>query len=383
MFDWFNRLRKNERGTIIVLFAGALTLLLFFCAFVIDFGLLYFHRRNLQNAADSAALAGVWDISNAETEARSYAEKHNVTYGVQVNADNQRVHVVIENNYPRFFGIVFGRENYKVAAEAVAGTAVGWDKFMPFTPLPKNYIDDVWCPDETSLGPFLEEDDFGELQGRRIEDLTTGTSHTYTFQDGTSKTYGYDAYEDYEERLEDFKNRIKLNVKLGVIAGTQGSETQSFGWLTLPGDDKVAKPRTLARWIIDGYDSDDPEGTITIEMTSRPGAIQTLFNGNEHNITGEQISAIDYLIEYNQPFYVILPHPSIPFDEETFTTIERNNYLIAKCTVPWDKIGCEDNPSDKYRLIAIIEEVYNPLNSVDLQKLQVAGVRVTIPFLIR
>ena len=49
---------KDQKGTVIVLFALTLTVLLGFTALAIDIGDLYVGRNELQNAADAAALAG-------------------------------------------------------------------------------------------------------------------------------------------------------------------------------------------------------------------------------------------------------------------------------------------------------------------------------------
>jgi hypothetical protein len=49
---------KDQKGTVIVLFALTLTVILGFTALAIDIGDLYVRRNELQNAADAAALAG-------------------------------------------------------------------------------------------------------------------------------------------------------------------------------------------------------------------------------------------------------------------------------------------------------------------------------------
>ena len=51
------RLDRDDRGAIAVTVALSLTALLAVLAFVVDVGLLYFEKAELQNGADSAALA--------------------------------------------------------------------------------------------------------------------------------------------------------------------------------------------------------------------------------------------------------------------------------------------------------------------------------------
>jgi len=50
--------RKSESGQVVVLAAGAMLLIIGFAALVVDLGFLYATRRNMQTAADAAAVAG-------------------------------------------------------------------------------------------------------------------------------------------------------------------------------------------------------------------------------------------------------------------------------------------------------------------------------------
>jgi Flp pilus assembly protein TadG len=51
--------RARERGQVLVLFAGGLVALLIVAALAFDVGMMLVERRDQQNAADAAALAGV------------------------------------------------------------------------------------------------------------------------------------------------------------------------------------------------------------------------------------------------------------------------------------------------------------------------------------
>ena len=55
------RALKEERGQMLVLVALSMTVLLGFLALAIDVGLLFRAKRNLQVAADAAAVAGAMD----------------------------------------------------------------------------------------------------------------------------------------------------------------------------------------------------------------------------------------------------------------------------------------------------------------------------------
>jgi len=82
--------RHGERGQVLILVAVALLVLLAFAALAVDVGHLYGERRQMQNAADAAALAGArvlcenWASAAtrealAETTAIDYAERNGAT----------------------------------------------------------------------------------------------------------------------------------------------------------------------------------------------------------------------------------------------------------------------------------------------------------------
>lgn len=74
------RLYRDTRGQSMVIVAGALAVLLGIGALTTDMGYLYVQRRNSQNIADSAALAGTWVMHKGDSEvdklAKDIAEEH-------------------------------------------------------------------------------------------------------------------------------------------------------------------------------------------------------------------------------------------------------------------------------------------------------------------
>ena len=60
----FRKLYRNETGQTIVLVALMMVMLIGFGALTIDVGAMTFQKSNLQNAADSAALAGVQNMTS-------------------------------------------------------------------------------------------------------------------------------------------------------------------------------------------------------------------------------------------------------------------------------------------------------------------------------
>lgn len=135
------RLGAGERGQTLVLFVFALAALMGFVALTVDVGLAYVARRDMQNAADAASLAGA-DLlaegaptSVAVAEAYEFAENNGYSDGVgdvsvSVNVpptsgpnsgDSDFVEVVIERNVSTFFATALGKDTWEVAARAVAG----------------------------------------------------------------------------------------------------------------------------------------------------------------------------------------------------------------------------------------------------------------------
>ena len=76
----FGKLIRREEGAVLVMVAAGMAVLLGFLALVADVGFLYLNRVQLVNAADAAALAGVWHLpgepGEAKTVAREYARKN-------------------------------------------------------------------------------------------------------------------------------------------------------------------------------------------------------------------------------------------------------------------------------------------------------------------
>ena len=90
-----SRLRDDECGQVVVLFALLLTLLMMMGSLVLDVGSWYAHARHLQTKVDAAAFAGgsVWgfpcgpDIdARIEGEARAYFGPHTAASGLPVSA---------------------------------------------------------------------------------------------------------------------------------------------------------------------------------------------------------------------------------------------------------------------------------------------------------
>ncbi|MCR4401989.1 MAG: pilus assembly protein TadG-related protein [Firmicutes bacterium] len=116
----------DERGSVIVFVALALTVLLGLAALVVDLGVLYFNRVALSNAADAAALAGVQELpenpGRAEAAAVSYAVKNGVEESrvTTVLTDSRSIKVTVSRTVPLGFARIFGMASSDVRASAKA-----------------------------------------------------------------------------------------------------------------------------------------------------------------------------------------------------------------------------------------------------------------------
>ncbi|HEU4672186.1 MAG TPA: pilus assembly protein TadG-related protein [Candidatus Limnocylindrales bacterium] len=132
------RAERRETGQILVLFAGGLATLLIVAALAFDVGMVLVERRDEQNAADAAALAGaryvLIDQTTAEDAARTIAQANGFddsdpdeTVNVYMPAVHGRyaglpgfIEVEIQDSRPSIFAGIIGRPSWDVSAFAVA-----------------------------------------------------------------------------------------------------------------------------------------------------------------------------------------------------------------------------------------------------------------------
>ena len=131
---------RGERGAVAPLVAMMLLGLLALAALVIDGGLLFAERRDLQGLADGAARAGAMavdedvlretgavrlDPAAAQAAAERYLETAGVEGTVQVVADTLSVTVDLQDSRPTLMMGLLGVRTVDVAAHAVARPRVG------------------------------------------------------------------------------------------------------------------------------------------------------------------------------------------------------------------------------------------------------------------
>jgi hypothetical protein len=138
--------REGQRGQMMLVMGISMAALLGFTAMAIDVGLAYQDRRDLQNDADAAALAGVAylpsDPATAEDKAEEWLTKNEVTpdqvTGIEVQSThtaNDTIHVEVDDDFGWIFARVLGMTTSNIGAEAKAmvGTLNGTGDLMPWS----------------------------------------------------------------------------------------------------------------------------------------------------------------------------------------------------------------------------------------------------------
>jgi Flp pilus assembly protein TadG len=136
MIERLSTTRTNERGTILVLFTLALTVLLLVASLVVDLGIAHVTSSNLAKAVDAGALAGARHAGKGATAVRDIVERvaaanygtasdgsSRASYGVEIatpSADTYRIRVTGDAQSPAFFSRVIGKNEVDVAALAEA-----------------------------------------------------------------------------------------------------------------------------------------------------------------------------------------------------------------------------------------------------------------------
>jgi Flp pilus assembly protein TadG len=127
----FRTRRRSERGQVLVMAAGLLLPLLGMVGLALDVGSYADHRRHLQNAADSAALAGAQELPNSSaaiTAAEDWGEKNGidpsdmtVTITAQSSTNhNPKISVQISTPHEFVFIGALGVGTQDVSARAAA-----------------------------------------------------------------------------------------------------------------------------------------------------------------------------------------------------------------------------------------------------------------------
>jgi hypothetical protein len=136
-------LSGRKRGSVLVIAALSMTVLLSVGALAVDYGYAVLTRERLQRAVDAAALCGAMELAMGRTgtAASSAVDMGNsnlsATYSVSFPAGN-RCHVDGERSIRTFFAAVLGRDSMTVRAhaEAIASPISAVQGLRPFAIVP-------------------------------------------------------------------------------------------------------------------------------------------------------------------------------------------------------------------------------------------------------
>jgi uncharacterized repeat protein (TIGR01451 family) len=133
---------KQEKGSVLIIVASALTAFMAVAALAIDVGLLYQEKRQLQTAVDSASLAAAQELAEggsyqrADELARGYVIENSQVTPDSINVSfpsDTSVQVDAATTRKLFFARVLGREESSLNASATAayGTATAVRNLVP------------------------------------------------------------------------------------------------------------------------------------------------------------------------------------------------------------------------------------------------------------
>lgn len=249
------KLIKESKGQAIILVALIFSVLLGFGALAIDYGYLSLQKRELQNAADAAALAGVIDLSKGnealiDNTVNNYIEA-NVTDFENVIIKEMNIHgknltVTLEKKYDLFIAKAIGFNTSIVSASATAiwesqvtgdinnpSTGKAYDlskKILPIGVMEQdvNYGQLGFIGYEGAGG--MEEDNAGyfgylekkgnktkikEYKNKDIQDFFSGSTINYLTIENIDEIYSVEdanqrAEHGLEKRIDDAKNTDDL-----------------------------------------------------------------------------------------------------------------------------------------------------------------------------
>jgi len=132
----------QETGQSLILFSISLLIILGMLGMVLDYSLAVVRQRQMQTAADAAALAGARDLANGESESRAIARMESILVANQADADlstytvsngsvtDVRARISVPTSLSRLLGV--DQIAVEAHSQAAAGQLTESDHLMPF-----------------------------------------------------------------------------------------------------------------------------------------------------------------------------------------------------------------------------------------------------------
>lgn len=231
-------LEESERGAILVHVAVALLVLAAFATFTFDFGSFWVSRRQAQNSADAAAMAGAIAIAydNADDSADSFAKDAafavsqtnkvwgeqpvvnpatDITFPVCPDGSSPCVRVDVYrdvahgNPVPMFFGRMVGMTTQGVRATATAEAMNGnaTDCLKPWA------LIDRWVEHYPAVGPWTVNSNFDKYKNNGDLDPKITNPDVYTAPTDTSTGSGFAPLDASRKFTADYG--MQLTMKTG------------------------------------------------------------------------------------------------------------------------------------------------------------------------
>lgn len=117
----------DNKGNVSIILCLIITAIFGFTALALDIGIVYVEKAKLNNAIDSAALAGVMELPNDATKAKlitlDYLGKNNVTeneVAINIAPDNKSIEIDAVRNVKHLFAPIIGISNSNVQVSTKA-----------------------------------------------------------------------------------------------------------------------------------------------------------------------------------------------------------------------------------------------------------------------
>lgn len=153
LWQTMERFRQDRHGGVLVLSAVLISALVGFTGLAVDVGSWYGAKRDIQTAADAAALSAAFEMSRGETDKdaiKAAAKKdaklngsdvsNGATVDIQIATGNESVTVVITEQAPLYFSTLFLDENPTIAARGTASVGASATCILALSPNAKDAI---------------------------------------------------------------------------------------------------------------------------------------------------------------------------------------------------------------------------------------------------
>ncbi len=279
---FLSRLHSGERGQVLVMVAGLLIVLLGMAALAVDLGGYATQRRDLQNAADSAALAASQDLPDAtaaRAAANAWAVKNDVdTSRMRVeiipqsaSEPNPKVRVTIEDTHDFSFAKAIGIRSgeIQVVAAAVKTSASGGDGTVPLAITEASLLD-VTVGDPVVLKYDANDPSNGNFGPIRIDgsgggNCTQGNAYCDSLQSGADNpvcAVGTEAYCDGPTQVDTQPGNLTGSTRTAIQWRLDNTDSHCNEFTEVFGDDPDSSDSEVYRlkqecnpFLAGGYDS--------------------------------------------------------------------------------------------------------------------------------